>query len=977
MSMKTYVLFLAAAFAVSHAEARPALQPFPRECVWGEGFVEAAGMPVVRDDVRQCEIGAAELPLAGASRVYAGEKFAYCIFIAVRGSELAGKLTKGFALDVPEKRQGYALAVDRGRVAIVGHDAIGALYGAETLRQLMAEGGKVPAVRIRDWPDYACRGQMRIWGGINRYGKTATRNKSTLDVAAVKAGLDEMARHKLNVISTLHSSYGFPEDPAIKAQYRELFAYARERGIRSTVVIPQAVFTKHFRPGKEDLDEDGKWPCIEHHLPWADYWYCWSRDDATAKAAKWWAGYLRGLGATDAYVVVHPRDSCGKDGRDPEEFSKRCARCRARYADDERWKATADQLNVFSRVLKEELPDLDVGSCVQPYCIEMLKRIKDDETWKRDSIDFWVKVDKALEDPKFFLGGWACRREFLEEFRRNVPDRPYRFGDTFAKNAGVFMTSARRYGTMYRGGDDERVFVTASVNEGQWESMLLAAEYMWNAKAPGCEEFDGMTWYDPLKDHTGPEVVMTTHLPAICRTFWGEKIAPAMVEFLSSGVLPAFIANPDSTIYIWNRMRKNAMFDPTGGSMGSSEGKMVPMPPVVYDAELVNGQVAAAEKAVKALSAARQFMDEMPIDKRIYFSFYLRRAPYWLATARVRAALFAAREALESGAPDGGLARIAAAREAANRDYAAADSNAKELDRLGLWDSVRFMPYGLTREEALKALDRAERVARAGVSSGADADSQRRAQCVAEAGVVVGRAVDFPAKPTENSEVWSGERIISEPTVIAKKDVYVMPGTKVVFRGDGRLELRFGSLYAANAEFSADGVLTGNFRIYITRASCWFDNCRFTGMKCVKTPSWGTGFLRLKCPAQTRGTVVARHCTFSGCSAISFEAGGRSEISNCLFEGGETGVCALLSLDTIVEKCVFRNLSVQGVEHRQSDSTDIVGNVFANCPRGMLFSISKNCRLIGNFYSGCKPYHAVREGKSNTIIHPCVINEKN
>ena len=125
-----------------------------------------------------------------------------------------------------------------------------------------------------------------------------------------------------------------------------------------------------------------------------------------------------------------------------------------------------------------------------------------------------------------------------------------------------------------------------------------------------------------------------------------------------------------------------------------------------------------------------------------------------------------------------------------------------------------------------------------------------------------------------------------------------------------------------------------------------------------------------------RVKFVARHCTFSGCSAVSFEAGGRSEISNCLFEGGETGVCALLSLDTIVEKCVFRNLSARGVEHRQSDSTDIVGNVFENCPYGVLFSISKNCRLIGNFYSGCKPYHAVREGKSNTIIHPCVINEK-
>ena len=115
--MKTgmYCLFGALMLAAGACIARPALQPFPRECTWGDGAVEASGLPVVRDNVRQCEIGAAELPLAGASRVYAGEKFAYCIFIAVRGSELAGKLKKGFALDVPEKRQGNALAVDRAR----------------------------------------------------------------------------------------------------------------------------------------------------------------------------------------------------------------------------------------------------------------------------------------------------------------------------------------------------------------------------------------------------------------------------------------------------------------------------------------------------------------------------------------------------------------------------------------------------------------------------------------------------------------------------------------------------------------------------------------------------------------------------------------------------------------------------------------------------------------------------------------------
>ena len=957
--------------------AKPALQPFPRECAWGKGTVSSAGLCVVRDDVRQCEIGAADLPLAGSCRVYAGERLSAGIYLAVRGTKLADRLIKVFSLDVPAKRQGYALAAEKGCVAVVGHDAIGALYGAMTLRQLMAEGGVVPAVKIRDWPDFAVRGQMFVSGGINRYGEISTRKPHVLDLAAIKAGLDEMARHKLNLMSSFHSSFSFPKDPALKAQYRELFAYARERGIKGTFVIPQAVFTNHFRPGKDALDGSGKWSCVEHHLPWADYWYCWSQDEAAANAARWWAGYLRDLGATDAHVLIHPRDSCGKDGRDPEEFiSKRCAKCRARYADDERWKATADQLNIFSRVLKEELPDLDVGSCVQPYTIEMLKRLKADESWRRDTVEFWSKLDKALEDPKFFLNGWACRREYLEEFRQLVPNRPYRFGDTYAANAGVFMTSSRRYGTMFRGGDDERVWVTATINDGKWEPMLLAGEYMWNAKAPGCKEFDGMTWYDPLKDHTGPAVVMNTHLPAICRTFWGEKIAPAMVEFFSSGVLPVFLSNPGKTIDGWNRIRKNAMYDPTGGSMGSA-GNLVPMPPVVYNSELVNGQVVAAEKALKALESARRFIDEMPTSKRIYFGFYMRRAPYWLATARVRAAIFAAQEALRSGVPDGGLSRIVAAREMAKRDYDVANAIGKELRRKGLYDVERFMPYGMNRDEALKALERAERIARAGCSANAEAKAECRRKCIAEAGVCKGRAVDFPVKPTGKSEVWSGERIIDKLTVVARKDLYVMPGTKVIFRGEGRLEVQFGSMYAANAEFSADSVMTGNLRIFVKRPPkmCWFDNCRFTGLKCVKPANWGSGFFRFQSTPTTRAPMVVRHCTFSGCSSVSFERAGRSEIVNCLFEDGVSGVCALLSLDTFVSGCVFRNLSACGVELRQGDTTDVVGNVFENNPHGTLFSLSKDCRLFGNIYENCTNYKTAREGKNKLITKPLIIKE--
>ena len=972
--MKFAIAFALASVSVIAANLDPpALQPYPRECAWGEGVVEIAGLPVVRDDVRQCEIGAAELPLGVASRVYAGEPLGRCIYLAVRGSELAERLIETLGLDVPAKRQGYALAVANGRVAVVGHDVVGALYGAMTLCQLMADGGRVPQVNIRDWPDFAVRGEMVCYGGVMGWGELATR-PGTLDVAALKAAFDEMMRHKLNGIVTFYSSYHYPKDPDLLAQYREIFAYAAERGIRPTFVIPQAVFTNHFRPGKDDLGADGKWPCVHYRTNSAENWYCWSRDDQTAKAAKWWADFLLDLGATNAIVSVHPRDSCGKDGRDPEEFSKRCPKCRERYADGERWKATADQLNIFTRVLKRGLPGIDVGSCMQPYQVQLSKQPADDEVTRRDTLDFWAKTDKALEDPSFFSVSWAASRDALETYRKFVPNRVCYFGTTYEQDAGVFATSSRHIGTMYRGGDNEAFRVTSTIRNGKWESMLLAAEYMWNAKAPGCEEFDGNIWYDPITDHVGPEVVMKVHLPAICRTFWGEKIAPAMVEFMSSGVLPAYLSNPVATIDYWNRIRKSAMYDPCGGAMDGKNA--VGLPPVKNDAEFANRQVAAAERAAAAIEKARAGLGNLPVHKRHYLGFYLRRAPYWLATARVRAALLAAKEELESGKDDAGMSIVVAARAAAERDYAAADENAKALDKLKLRDRVRYIPYGLMRDEAMKLLERAERIAQAGRKADAQSQAAKRAACVAQAGVRDGRTVAFPSQPHAKCEVWSGKRIIEEPLVISHKNLYVMPGASIEFRKEGRIEVLYAALNAANAEFLADGPLNGNFRILIRRGECWLDNCRFVGMKCEKPANWGTGFLRLENHRLLcNRPLKAIHCTFTNCSSISFFQTSGSEISGCLFDGGETGVCALMAVDTIVERNVFRGLSAVGVEFRQSNVTDVVGNVFENLPCGSMFRPSREDRLIGNSYENCRPYRTARESKSTLLIEPLAVNE--
>ena len=94
-----------------------------------------------------------------------------------------------------------------------------------------------------------------------------------------------------------------------------------------------------------------------------------------------------------------------------------------------------------------------------------------------------------------------------------------------------------------------------------------------------------------------------------------------------------------------------------------------------------------------------------------------------------------------------------------------------------------------------------------------------------------------------------------------------------------------------------------------------------------------------------------------------------------LLAGRDTAICSLMSLNTVVEGCVIQDFKTVGLELRQADQTEIVGNVFENGPAAAQFSLSRDCRLIGNHYSDCRPYFLTGEGKSKTLVSPRVFNE--
>ncbi|PID69611.1 MAG: beta-N-acetylglucosaminidase, partial [Flavobacteriales bacterium] len=88
--------------------------------------------------------------------------------------------------DVIEQEEGYQLQVDKDNINIIGKTAKGVFYGIQTLRQLVSDGGSVPAVLVNDYPRFGYRGMLLDVG------------RHFLPASFIKEFIDLMAMHKMN-----------------------------------------------------------------------------------------------------------------------------------------------------------------------------------------------------------------------------------------------------------------------------------------------------------------------------------------------------------------------------------------------------------------------------------------------------------------------------------------------------------------------------------------------------------------------------------------------------------------------------------------------------------------------------------------------------------------------------------------------------------------------------------------------------------
>ncbi len=127
------------------------------------------------------------------------------------GGISARKRLASVGLRVPEKPEGYALAVRANWVAVAGSDEVGTFYGAMTLLWLIQpfpDGPQVAAAEIEDWPDLPFRGTYGLYGDA-------------------QSAAELFALLKLNAVVMESGDFYFMDRPAAREKWQRIFATLR------------------------------------------------------------------------------------------------------------------------------------------------------------------------------------------------------------------------------------------------------------------------------------------------------------------------------------------------------------------------------------------------------------------------------------------------------------------------------------------------------------------------------------------------------------------------------------------------------------------------------------------------------------------------------------------------------------------------------------------------------------------------------
>lgn len=641
--------------------ATPDIVPFPKEYKEAKGKIAVNKLNIfIEKDSRQCEIASEELAsrieelkgTAGKTSFIGTDISNPGIYVATVSSDAGKSLSKKYSITITENdpgTQGYVIKVIDNSIIVIGSDNIGALYGAVTLRHMMElENGKVVVANayVKDWPDIKYRSSLSFTRGVQLFAFNEKTPEERMK--AYKKVADTMLHFKMNLIFDYVFSridmWNLPE--AWFKEIGEFNKYAAERGI-----IPlQYENTACLQSNKEKRTEELKnWPCVHEGRGNRMSFYCWSNDKLNIEKITRTAELYKK--ANFKMCVIHPVDGGGIE--DPEKWSHRCPECRKRWKDDERWKASAHQYNLWAKIFKEKIPDIILQSPIYPYSAAYSDRTRFPKTtyktWKQNSVDYWTKLNKIL-DPSIAVETWMAVRWQMDKYRTCWKNRTVTFSDHYPYFAGGVATYGRFVNSNYYGDAMGMYFSRGTQVMAGMYSLINDTEFSWNTLALGNEQFKGL-FYDPTKDHTEPKVIIDEWVPRVCRILYGKEAGSTIAPLYQSGIQPVYIFNPGCIIDNANRYRRAPLadVDPNNVDKKSAKTNSRVAPDIIDDAALMAKQVVATKVSLEALDNTYKYYNSMSDTARKLFIFLYRRMPVLSATAKVQYATRLAAELQRDG----------------------------------------------------------------------------------------------------------------------------------------------------------------------------------------------------------------------------------------------------------------------------------------------------------------------------------------
>jgi len=215
--------------------------PQPKTVVWRDGYFRIGPKTalVAANPARESDIFAIGLlkeeiekqlcfKLSITSKAVADDK----IVVGLAADSAAAELAKTQGIDPRDviTPEGYVLSIGGNGILLAGADPDGTFYAVQTMRQILrglrADGGRLPKLRIDDWPSFAFRG---ITDDISR-GPVPTMD-------TIKQTLRRLSELKINKFNFyIEHVFEYEKHPLIgpkggsltAAQIRELDAYAKK-----------------------------------------------------------------------------------------------------------------------------------------------------------------------------------------------------------------------------------------------------------------------------------------------------------------------------------------------------------------------------------------------------------------------------------------------------------------------------------------------------------------------------------------------------------------------------------------------------------------------------------------------------------------------------------------------------------------------------------------------------------------------------